>query len=120
MEQTFSKSLVNVKKSELKRRGIADALEWSRRPDALYVGRAMPYVPGADRTSRWANPFSVERYGRARCLELFEAHVRANRGGLWDALEDLEGKELGCWCHPEPCHGDVLLRLLEEKKARRD
>jgi hypothetical protein len=120
-DQTFSKSLVaNVKKSELKRRGIADALEWSHRLGALYIGRAMPYVPGADRTSRWANPFSVERYGRARCLELFEAHVRANRGGLWDALEDLEGKELGCWCHPEPCHGDVLLRLLEEKKARRD
>ena len=107
-------TVVNLKKSELTKRGIVDALTWSGRPGALYIGRAMRYVPGADATSRWANPFSVERHGRGRCLELFEAHVRAS-SPLWGALGELEGKELGCWCRPEPCHGDVLVRLLGEK-----
>jgi len=108
-------TVVNVRKSELKKRGVADLIEWSGRPGSLYIGRAMPYVPGADVASRWANPFSVERHGRGRCLEMYEARVRENREGLWDALDELAGKELGCWCCPEPCHGDVLVRLLDEK-----
>jgi hypothetical protein len=113
-------SVINVRKAVLKKRGIADLLEWSSRADTLYIGRAMPYVPGATVASRWANPFSVERHGRERCLELFEARIRDNYDGLWDALEELDGKELGCWCCPEPCHGDVLVRLLDEKKQDRD
>ena len=29
-------------------------------------------------------------------------------------LAELDGKTLGCWCAPNPCHGDVLVRLCEE------
>ena len=29
-------------------------------------------------------------------------------------LPELKGKSLGCWCKPEACHGDVLVRLLAE------
>jgi hypothetical protein len=29
-------------------------------------------------------------------------------------LEFLRGKVLGCWCKPENCHGDVILKLLKE------
>ena len=25
----------------------------------------------------------------------------------------MKGKNLGCWCNPEPCHGDVLLELID-------
>jgi hypothetical protein len=32
------------------------------------------------------------------------------------SLDELEGKTLGCFCKPEPCHGDVLLELLTQKK----
>ena len=27
---------------------------------------------------------------------------------------ELTGRALGCWCAPEPCHGDVLAELAEE------
>ena len=111
-------AVVNVRKAELRKRGIADLPEWASRADAVYIGRAMRYVPGAESASRWANPFSVERYGRARCLELYEARVRAD-AGLWGALDELRGKELGCWCAPERCHGDVLRELLAEKACTR-
>jgi hypothetical protein len=30
------------------------------------------------------------------------------------ALFELKGKILGCWCHPLPCHGDVLVKLIKE------
>jgi predicted RNA methylase len=30
------------------------------------------------------------------------------------ALPELVGKRLGCHCKPLPCHGDVLIKLLEE------
>jgi len=26
----------------------------------------------------------------------------------------MKGKNLGCWCFPEPCHGNVLLELIDE------
>jgi Domain of unknown function (DUF4326) len=31
-----------------------------------------------------------------------------------DALPELRGLDLVCWCAPLPCHGDVLLRLASE------
>lgn len=37
---------------------------------------------------------------------------------LYNDLEELMNKELGCWCTPEPCHGNVLVMLLEEKLAQ--
>ena len=79
-------TVVNVKKAELAKRGIADALEWSSHENHVYIGRAMRFVKGVDQTSRWANPFSVERYGRTRCLEMYYEYAKVH---LWDALEEL-------------------------------
>ena len=30
---------------------------------------------------------------------------------------ELEGKEIGCWCKPGPCHGDILIKLFKERKG---
>ena len=27
---------------------------------------------------------------------------------------ELKGKTLGCWCKPDPCHGDVLAELADK------
>ena len=40
---------------------------------------------------------------------------------LWNELDSLEGKLLGCWCEggkQDTCHGHVLVKLLEEKKIK--
>ena len=35
---------------------------------------------------------------------------------LWNNLDNLENKVLGCWCKPsQPCHADVLIKLFKEK-----
>jgi hypothetical protein len=34
-----------------------------------------------------------------------------NHPDLLARLPELRGKVLGCWCHPEQCHGDTLAEL---------
>ena len=37
---------------------------------------------------------------------------------MWNSLDTLENKVLGCWCKPsQPCRGDVLIKLFNEKKT---
>jgi len=108
----MSTTVVNVKKAELGKRGIGSFSEWLQQPNTVYIGRNMSfYVPGATK-SIWANPYTVKQWGRDECLQKYEQYVRLH---LMDRLEELRGKELGCWCAPEACHGNVLVRLLNEE-----
>jgi len=40
----------------------------------------------------------------------------ANDLNLRQKLLELEGHELVCYCKPAPCHGDILINLIEEIK----
>lgn len=31
-----------------------------------------------------------------------------------DRVLDLQGRRLGCFCKPRPCHGDILAKLADE------
>jgi len=66
------------------------------------------------RPSKWGNPFQIGCDGnRERVIKMYEIHIR-RRPDLIAALPELAGKRLGCYCHPLPCHGDVLVKLLQE------
>ena len=43
-------------------------------------------------------------------IDLFEGHLLRTKE-LRDSVGDLKDKVLGCWCAPDPCHGEVLHRL---------
>ena len=104
---------VNVKKVALYQKGYKCLLDWSLNPNHIYIGRCMEhYVKGA-RGSKWQNPFTVNRYGLEKCLELYEEKIRRTPE-LMEAIPELEGMELGCWCNPSPCHGDILIKLFKE------
>lgn len=82
----------------------------------VYIGR---WNQRFDR-SPWANPFYIGTDGKPdEVLAKYEAHVRS-KPELMARLPELAGKRLGCWCKEPgalfqpPCHGDVLLKLLEE------
>ena len=81
----------------------------------VYIGRAMSMGGWALPTSRWANPYTVKLEGRDGALAKYEAHVRASPE-LMAALPELRGKCLGCWCAPDPCHGNVLVKLMRERR----
>lgn len=78
----------------------------------IYIGRELNYPKATFVKSKWANPTSVKEYGRDQCLEFYEEYIK-NTPELYNSLHELEGKILGCWCKPEACHGDVLIKLLK-------
>lgn len=68
---------------------------------AIYIGRP----------SKWGNPFVIGKDGtRAEVIAKYREHLWASPA-LRDALPELKGKDLVCWCAPCACHGDVLLEL---------
>lgn len=77
-------------------------------PDgAIYIGRG----------SRWGNPFVIGRDGdRDRVCDLYSQHLKGQirRGEV--SLQDLaalHGKALVCFCSPQRCHGDTLLKAAQ-------
>ena len=102
-----SPKLVNVKKAELLKQNYKDFEDWIHYEDHIYIGRDMSYYVKGTYKSLWCNPFSVKKYGRAECLKLYKEYIR-NDKNLYNNLDKLHNKTLGCWCVPEKCHGDIL------------
>lgn len=67
------------------------------------------YAERIDRKSRWGNPFTIGDDGdRAQVIGKYAAYYLPHKPALIADLGTLKGKALGCWCAPEPCHGDIL------------
>jgi hypothetical protein len=78
----------------------------------VYIGRARRNQDPAE--CPWGNPFPVEVHGRDKCIEMYEEWIRT-QPQLLARLPELRGKRLGCFCAPNlRCHGEVLIKLLEE------
>lgn len=61
--------------------------------------------------SDFANPFVKEaKQDRAMMVRHYRDYL-CDQPGLLRRLRDgeLNGRALGCWCAPEPCHADVLV-----------
>jgi hypothetical protein len=104
-------SVVNVKKKVLKSKGYVDFSNWNSKDHTVYIGRNMTYLSGPS-GSKWGNPYTAKKYGRARCLEMYKEYILGQKN-LMNSLHELEGKELGCWCKPDACHGDILVALCQ-------
>jgi hypothetical protein len=73
----------------------------NREPYDVYIGRP----------SKWGNPFEIGKDGtRKVVIEKYQNWI-INQPDLMKDLPELRGKILGCWCKPQACHGDVLVRL---------
>jgi Domain of unknown function (DUF4326) len=76
---------------------------------SVYIGRG----------SKWGNPFRIGvDADRAMVIARHEAWLRTQRN-LLGALDELRGKDLVCFCAPQPCHGDLLLRLANATREQR-
>lgn len=93
---------------------IKDTLDFDPRNNLndAYIGRSFLYQGRYFPGSKWSNPFHVGRDGtRKDCIRKYHEYLISS--GLIHAIEELRGKRLGCWCKPLPCHGDLLIYLLE-------
>lgn len=102
--------------------------EWMADEKNVYIGRAgvgfSDYSQKAGRVrfpqreSVFANRFKIGKDGtREEVIRKYEEDIIKKLEEdvlLRRELVMLKGKNLGCWCHPEPCHGDVLLRLIDK------
>lgn len=69
-------------------------------PEAVYIGRG----------SQWGNPFQIGRDGtRDQVCDRFEAEILPRLD-----LRPLIGRDLVCYCAPARCHGDSIIRAIEE------
>ena len=73
------------------------------------------------RPSKWGNPFShksgtlaeFQVDSRDEAVARYEEWIKT-QPSLLASLHELKGKTLGCWCSPQSCHGDILVRLADE------
>ena len=75
-----------------------------------YIGR-----PG-----KYGNPFILGRDGdRSKVIALYREWFYAPEQAALreDALVELAGKTLVCWCKPQACHGDVLVEFLNNREG---
>lgn len=79
----------------------------------VYIGREVPEHGLA--ASKWGNPFVLEDdtdAERQRVIAVYRKWI-VQQDHLIEALSELQGKRLGCWCAPKTCHGDVLAELAD-------
>ena len=83
----------------------------NKSPFDVYIGRGLG--------SKWGNPFEIGPDGnRAEVIEKYRAWI-LTQPELLSQLDELKGKVLGCWCSPLPCHGDVLVELINQDRLKK-
>lgn len=94
--------------------------------NVVYVGRDMNMGGWKLKKSIYANPFKVDKYDKKKgfikqhgtldeVCEKYREYVLSNPE-LLKQLKTLKGKQLGCWCKPNRCHGDILKELIEDEE----
>ena len=70
-------------------------------PGVIYIGRP----------SKWGNPYQLSKYDRETAVKLYEDYLMKSPN-LIDDLNELRGMKLACFCFPEKCHGEILLKYI--------
>lgn len=113
-------SVVNVKVANIRPK-YNNLEEWMADPNNIYIGRAGVVFINNKRFppvgSLFANPFKINKeQEREEVIRKYKKYITEKLetdGKFQEEFLLLKNKNLGCWCHPEKCHGDVLLELLE-------
>lgn len=77
---------------------------------AVYIGRP----------SKWGNPYVIGADGtRDEVVDKYEEFLEKHPKLMEEARKELAGRDLVCFCSPRRCHGDVLLRIANQKTKRK-
>lgn len=69
-----------------------------------------------DRKTEWGNPFEMPDDGdRAQVVGKFSKFYLPYKDGLLSRMSALRGKVLGCWCHPDECHGHLIADVVNRE-----
>lgn len=71
-----------------------------------------------DRTTIFGNPFPLIKYSRPESILQYSVWFYRQLElvpEFKEAVLELKGLTLGCWCKPKACHGDVIVEYLERE-----
>lgn len=120
-------TIINIKITNLRKiyNNNHNIEKWIDSLNNLYIGRGMRIFIGNKenkkayyiKCSKYFNPFKVNGNNRCLVLKQYEEYARKTFSKE-EILKDLNNQTLGCWCKPEGCHGDVLIKLFNEYKKK--
>jgi len=98
----------NSKATVINIREINNLSQWLENPNNIYI--ASPNFP-------LFNPYRIGIDGtRTEVINKYKSYIAKrisdSPSTFIPILRSLKGKTLGCCCHPLPCHGDVLINLV--------
>lgn len=68
-----------------------------------------------DRNTIYGNPYRLGVDGDvAEVTALYVNYLLNNPALIKDIRKNLKGKDLICWCHPDPCHSTLILKLAND------
>lgn len=111
-EETTIFCLYDIKK--------ADYGEWFNQDNNVYIDSKISWLPASTHSIFRNTGMSVANYEKW-LREKFLADT-----AFLEEFENLRGKTLGCWCseksdnskNPKPCHGEIIIKLLNEGVRR--
>lgn len=113
--------IVNVKVKYIRPK-YNNLKEWMKDPLNVYIGRrGIVFIDGArfpEKSSVWSNPFKINKNrNRGKVIKMYKKYIvkKIIKEDMFSQLLELKNKNLGCWCHPEKCHGDVLIELMNDE-----
>tara|TARA_B100001094_G_C18149555_1_gene782836 strand:+ start:491 stop:943 length:453 start_codon:yes stop_codon:yes gene_type:complete len=142
MQNNIETTIINCKVKYI-RPYFKNLKDWIEHENNIYIGRKGIVFVDTDKIdenrkkikerfpkkdSIWANPFKVKKNNngdsdnRNIAIENYKKYIikKIQDENLYEELLSLEGKNLGCWCKEPnkyvPCHGDILLQLLQNYK----
>jgi Domain of unknown function (DUF4326) len=84
-------------------------------PGYVYIGMKDRFHPDKYPQTKWGNPYHryIKKWGREKVIKRYVEHLMSKPDLLKQIPIELKDKTLGCWCHPEKCHGHVLAELAD-------
>lgn len=87
--------------------------------DYIYIGRPSKY--GSPFSSKEKNIADFQVENKSEAMEKCEEYFSQNPKIIDELIQELNYKnlfKLGCFCAPKPCHGDILIELIEKRKYK--
>lgn len=88
--------------------------------DYIYIGRG--------HGCKYGNPFTSKKSrlaeyvgSKQEALRRFREYLDENPHLVDDLIKDLKENvvhKLGCWCSPSPCHGEIFIEKINERKYK--
>lgn len=95
--------------------------EWIDDSNNIYIARAgVVFIENTrfpTQSSKFANPYKIGKDGsREEVIIKYRNYITEkikNDKNMLNELLSMKGKNLGCWCYPDMCHGNILLELID-------